>query len=270
MLLIIASALFERWQYRNFLEGVARARESWLIDLGHSPAAPSTSVDAREALSNRNLLSFLSASNHPTLSLLLSRLANALHLRSATRSNLYWFGSYIFHPSALAFLALGTVGLVVVQVQLAVLEGPIKTMAQSRASEGAGEFSTSVLGTINGKMSATSVEWAEGSNKVIGALQEGINDDLVSFGVELFQRSNVELELTSWRDEQFGWVNTTTEAMNSTINTFYTGITVRSRSLSPPLVSVLADALSLTIRTPSPTSSTAQSCKTPSSDSSTA
>lgn len=179
-LLVLAGALYERWEYQRLLEGVQRAREAWLMDLGHSSSAPSTTVDVREVLADRNLLSFLSASQHPTLSLYLSRAASSLRLSPAGRSRAYWFGAYIFHPSALAFLTLGIVGIIVVQVQLAVLEGPVKDMAQSRASDGAGEFSTSVLSSINGKMNATSVDWAEGSNKVIGALQTGINDDLVS------------------------------------------------------------------------------------------
>ncbi|ORY81244.1 hypothetical protein BCR35DRAFT_278952 [Leucosporidium creatinivorum] len=200
-LLVLAGALYERWEYQRFLEGVQRAREAWLMDLGHSSSAPSTSIDVREVLGDRNLLSFLSASQHPTLALYLSRFASFLRLTPSGRARAHWFGAYIFHPSALAFLALGLVGIIVVQIQLAVLEGPVKDLAQRRAGEGAGEFSTSVLSTINGKMNATSVEWAEGSNKVITALQTGINDDL------------------------FGWVNTTTEAMNSTINTFYDGIT---------------------------------------------
>ena len=185
VLFIVACALFERWQYRSFLEGVARARESWLLDLGHSPVAPTATIDARDALSDRNLLSFLSASNHPTLSLVLSRIANRLRLLPSTRSSLYWFGAYIFHPAALAFLALGVVGLIVVQIQLAVLQGPVKDGAQARASDGAGEFSTSVMGSINSQMASTSAEWAEGSNKVITAMQTTLNDDLVSSAIVL-------------------------------------------------------------------------------------
>lgn len=197
VLLIIACALFKRWQYRNFLEGVTRARESWLIDLGHSPLGPSSAVDARDALSDRNLLAFLSASNHPTFSLFLSRIAHRFRLLPSTRSSLYWFGAYILHPAALAFLALGIVGLIVVQIQLAVLQGPVKDMAQRQASDGAGEFSTSVMGNINSKMAATSNEWAAGSNKVINAMQTTINDDLVSYFVLLVARLSLTVAVQS-------------------------------------------------------------------------
>jgi hypothetical protein len=201
---------------------VARAREAWLLDLGHSSSSPSAKLDAQEALSDTNLLSFLSASNHPTLSLLLARIATFLRLTPSRRASLYWFGSYVLHPAALAFLALGVVGLIVVQVQLAVLEGPVRDMAQSRASDGAGEFSTSVLATVNGKMNATSVEFAHGSNEVITALQTTINDDFVSAYADATRRRGTDLV----RSVQFGWVNTTTEAMNSTLNGFYDGVTV--------------------------------------------
>lgn len=182
VLLVAACAVWERYRYRAFLEGIMRARESWLIDLGVSSASsPNTQADARDALSKSNLLSFISASNHPTLSLYLSRIATWCRMPTDRRTSLYWFGSYICQPVALAFLALGVVGLLLVQIQLAVLEGPLRDLAQSRAADGASEFSSSVTGGINSKMEALGAEWATSSNQRIVALQDNINEDLVSY-----------------------------------------------------------------------------------------
>ncbi|GAA6037619.1 hypothetical protein JCM8097_006146 [Rhodosporidiobolus ruineniae] len=206
---IVGCALWERYSYRVFLGGVDAARQAWLADLLSSSSAstaaagphPHSSV-AESTLSTPNLLSFLNASSHPTLFRHLRRLQSLLRLRTShAKAQLVWFLSYIAHPYAWAFLALGLVGLVVVQIQLAVLEGPVKSLVHRRAEQGAGEFSTSVVGALNDKWNETSTEWAEGTNKVILGLQDTINDDV------------------------FSWVNTTTTSINSTINTFYTGIT---------------------------------------------
>ncbi|BGO95607.1 hypothetical protein NBRC10512_006775 [Rhodotorula toruloides] len=204
-LFIIANALWEKWRYRVFLGGVEAAREAWLNDLlsaASSVAHDVKSQTANETLSTTNLLSFLNASSHPTLFRRVSRLASVLRLStSSSRTNLIWFLSYIAHPPAWAFLALGLVGLIVVQIQLAILEGPIRRMVRRRAEDGAGQFSSSVMGALNEKMRDASESWANGTNKVILGLQDDVNNNL------------------------FGWVNDTTTSLNSTMNGFYTEIT---------------------------------------------
>ncbi|GAA5880772.1 hypothetical protein JCM1840_001368 [Sporobolomyces johnsonii] len=202
VLFILACAIYERYRYRTFLGGVAAAREAWLLDLLSGPNGAIHPASASDALSKTNLLSFLNASSHPTLFAYVSRLTSLLALRTSNaKANLIWFLSYIASPNAWAFLALGLVGLIVVQIQLAMLQGPVKDLARKRADEGAGEFSSSVLGTLNAKMNASSWEFADETNKVILSVQDGINDDL------------------------FGWVNGTTTALNTTMYTFYDGIT---------------------------------------------
>ncbi|CEQ43075.1 SPOSA6832_04973, partial [Sporobolomyces salmonicolor] len=202
VLFILACAVYERCRYRTFLSGVASAREAWLLDLLSGPNGPVHPASASDALSKTNLLSFLNASSHPTLFAYVGRLTSLLSLRTSNaKANLIWFLSYIASPNAWAFLALGLIGLLVVQIQLAVLQGPVKDLAKKRADAGAGEFSSSVLGTLNAKMNASSWQFADETNKVILSVQDGINDDL------------------------FGWVNETTTALNTTMYTFYDGIT---------------------------------------------
>ncbi|GAA5863593.1 hypothetical protein JCM3774_006541 [Rhodotorula dairenensis] len=211
LLFLTANAIWERYRYRVFLGGVDAAREAWLRDLSESARAhvgtvksPAFEVaeEAHEALSRRNLLSFLNASRHPTLFKHANRVSSFLSLRtSAARTNLIWFLSYIAHPYACGFLVLGIVGLVVVQIQIAVLDGPVRNVTHQRAEQGAGEFSSSVAETLNSKMSTASQKWANGTNAAILELETGINENL------------------------FSWVNTTTETLNSTMNGFYDEVT---------------------------------------------
>ncbi|GAA5872068.1 hypothetical protein JCM16303_000966 [Sporobolomyces ruberrimus] len=202
VLFMLACAVWERYSYRNFIGGVMSAREAWIRDLVDKSTNSVHPSSAQEALSKPNLLSFLNASSHPTLFAFVSRLQRLLSIRTSNaRSNLIWFFSYIAHPNAWAFLALGLVGLLVVQIQLWALRGPVKDMTTKRANEGAGEFSNSVIASLNSKMNESSADFAARSNEAIGSVESGINEDL------------------------FGWVNGTTEALNSTINGFYDGLT---------------------------------------------
>ncbi|GAA5993223.1 hypothetical protein JCM10908_004517 [Rhodotorula pacifica] len=212
-LFIAANALWEKYRYRAFIGGVDAAREAWLRDLldsaqsagryaqqAHNPAFHTATAD--ETLSRTNLLSFLNASSHPTLFKHISRLSSLLSLRTSNaKANLIWFLSYIADPYAWGFLALGVVGLIVVQIQIAVLDGPIRDLTHKRAEQGAGEFSSSVMETMNGKMRNASMEWANSTNAAILGIEDGINENL------------------------FSWVNTTTVTLNSTMNGFYDEIT---------------------------------------------
>lgn len=101
------------------------------------------------------------------------------------------------------FLAVGVVSLIGVEIQLWIVEGIVKAQAQKTAQEGAGEFANSLTGSVDAAMNGTSVQFAEATNKIILGLQNGVNNNLL------------------------GWVNTTTTAMNSTLVSFYNGITVR-------------------------------------------
>ncbi|TKA53882.1 hypothetical protein B0A53_03672 [Rhodotorula sp. CCFEE 5036] len=211
VLFMTANALWEYYSYRVFIGGVDASREAWLRDLLilgsdldaaaplQNPAFRTVSVD--ETLSRTNLLSFLNASSHPTLFKHLSRLSSLLSLDRTTnanaKANLIWFLSYIAHPYAWGFLLFGLVGLVVVQIQIAVLDGPVRAVTEQRAEQGASDFSGSVVEALQGTMRNASLQWANGTNAVIGRVESGINENL------------------------FSWVNTTTVTLNSTMNGFY-------------------------------------------------
>ncbi|GAA5951636.1 hypothetical protein JCM3765_005989 [Sporobolomyces pararoseus] len=201
-LFMLACAVWEHYSYRNFIGGVMSAREAWIRDLVDKSSNAVHPSSAQEALSKPNLLSFINASSHPTLFSFVSRLQRFFSLRTTSaKANLIWFLSYIAHPHAWAFLVLGLVGLLVVQIQLWALRGPVKNLTTKRANEGAGEFSNSVVTSLNSKMNESSYDFALRSNQMILSVEDGINEDL------------------------FGWVNGTTEALNTTIIGFYDGIT---------------------------------------------
>ncbi|GAA6008232.1 hypothetical protein JCM10207_000047 [Rhodosporidiobolus poonsookiae] len=197
VLLVAACAVWERYRYRAFLAAVSDARGAWLADL--SSSSPS---QAPETLSTPHLLTFLQSTPQPLLTRLTSFLSRLLHLRTPpTRAHLSWFLSYIAHPSAWASLALGLTGLLVVQLQIAALEGPVKRAVEQKASDGADSFTAGVTAQLEEKWTKATAEWANGTNGVILGLQGDIDDKL------------------------FGWVDNTTTSINTTINTFYDGIT---------------------------------------------
>lgn len=216
--------MWERYSYRNFIGGVVSARETWIRDLvvDHrantdgsvekpdlNSAAARDEEEEEDALSIPNLLSFLNASSHPTLCSLLRRAHRFFSIprTSDARANSIWFCSYIAHPNAWCLLAFGLAGCAVVQVQLWLLHGPVRHVAMNRANEGAGQFSNSVVASLNTKLSRpsssfprylrfeakhvdtifsrdrmneSSFDFASKSNAVILSFEDGINQDLVS------------------------------------------------------------------------------------------
>lgn len=172
ILLTVFNFYWERYRWNCYLASVHRAKEAWSIDM-------SDRITREEAMSISNLLAFLSASHHPRLSLYLARIARWLSLTRERKASLYWFGNYVAHPMALIFLMIGVSGLIIVEIQLGLLEGPLKGIVQGQATAGAGDFSNQVLKIVNDNMNGTSVKYAADSNRMIQDLQHGINNDLV-------------------------------------------------------------------------------------------
>ena len=170
-LIIIIGGLWENHRYKAYLRGIDQAREAWLLDRGDA----ATGGD----LSKEDLRAFLEASQHPTFSLLLAKISRNWSQGRKTTSR--WFGSYILHPSAIAFLVIGIVGLIVIEIELGLLEGPVRNQISQQSSKGLGGFSAKVLGAVNENMNATSIKYASESNQVVMGLQKTINDDLVGF-----------------------------------------------------------------------------------------
>ena len=161
--------IWERYRYRRYVAGVHRAREAWQLEL--APGA--------DALATARLLAFLGAAESPTLAYLTARLGQRLRWTPSTRSHVQWFGAYVLHPWAVLFLVVGAAGLVLLQVAVALLEGPVRRAAQDQAQAGVAGLSTSVARSIDVSLNATSAQWASETNAVLGRLADAVNDDLV-------------------------------------------------------------------------------------------
>ncbi|KAL8293032.1 hypothetical protein RQP46_000726 [Phenoliferia psychrophenolica] len=194
VLLFIGYYFWEKYRYNAVLAAVDRGRDLWRGDLANGAGADS-------ALQTPHLLAFLSATQQPFVTRIVSWIASRFRLGQQWTTSLFWFANYICHPNALLFLALGLIGLIGVEIQLALVEGPIRDAARDQAAVGAGAFSSGLTSKIDAVMANSSAAYANSTNKIILGVQDGINNNL------------------------FGWVNVTTTAMNSTLNTFYDGLT---------------------------------------------
>lgn len=173
ILLFIAGFIWANYEYNSHLRGVKRAKSSWQNDLqsGTNPA---------DSLSVTNLRSFLAAADHPTLHIILSKISNLFNLSNKSRTKLHWFGNYIFHQSAFIFLMIGVLGLLFIQIQLALLAGPMKTSAQKASVAGLRGVSSSLIGDVNQRMNASSIQYASQTNSIIQGYEDKLNHDLVS------------------------------------------------------------------------------------------
>lgn len=169
LLLMVSGMIWESYRYKAHVTGIERARKAWTLDLGKGD----------DALSTSNLQTFITATRHPLLSLILAKISHMLGLSSKRRKSLNWFLLYICHPIALMFLLFGLVGLLTISIEIALLEGPVKTSAQNRVAVGVADFSGGVESSINALMNQTSFYYARDSNKVIMGLQNEINNNLV-------------------------------------------------------------------------------------------
>ena len=106
-----------------------------------------------------------------------------------------WIVAYITSDPALFVLSLGIAGLFSALCHLLVLKAV--TREAPKLAHEVGDFADEVVNNLN----LASVKWANGTNGVILGMNDKINHDV------------------------FGWVNTSTSAMNDTLNTFVTTMT---------------------------------------------
>jgi len=128
------------------------------------------------------------------------RIANQLsalfRLSPSQHIHIQWFFSYVFHPPALACFLIGIVGLLSVQLQLFAL-GPIVLSYQNKAVSSANNFSNTIATAMNENMLNQSAVYTAQVNTEVDVIQNTINEGV------------------------FGWVNSTTSTLNTTLNDFY-------------------------------------------------
>ncbi|KAH7340720.1 hypothetical protein B0J17DRAFT_652543 [Rhizoctonia solani] len=201
LVLLILGAMAVEWYKWRVLQGeLERTREAWSTDSNvQHPQLSGHQGIPMMVMSDDNLMLLHATQQHPLLSALANRLANALKLSATSYTHLRFFFAYVFHPAALACLLIGLFGLISVQVQLAAI-GPIQKHYSNQVSNSVSDFTNSIALSINGAMREDSAAYAAQVNAQTSAMQSTINDNL------------------------FGWVNGTTVTLNNTLVAFYDDI----------------------------------------------
>ncbi|KAK9897961.1 hypothetical protein P389DRAFT_210332 [Cystobasidium minutum MCA 4210] len=210
LLHISAMVFLERRWFADLSEYVDRSRETWASDLSsssiHGTARVSNSFNRQDmdrVINAPALLGFIGSSRNPLLRSWLPRFVNrvpAIRRSPRARSNLTWFVSYITYTPALLLLAVALLGLVSIEIQLVALK-PTEKTAQDQVNTGLSSFRESIVAQVNNATVEKSMQYANGSNTALLNVQNGINEDM------------------------FGWVNSTTVNINTTVNEFYAGLT---------------------------------------------
>ncbi|KAF8758697.1 plasma membrane fusion involved in cytogamy [Rhizoctonia solani] len=194
LVLLILGAMAVEWYKWRVLQGeLERTREAWSTDSNvQHPQLNGHQGVPMMVMSDDNLMLLHATQQHPLLSALANRLANALKLSATSYTHLRFFFAYVFHPAALACLLIGL-------VQLAAI-GPIQRHYSNQVSNSVSDFTNSIALSINGAMQEDSAAYAAQVNAQTSAMQSAINDNL------------------------FGWVNGTTVTLNNTLVAFYDDI----------------------------------------------
>ncbi|KAJ7745438.1 hypothetical protein DFH07DRAFT_942850 [Mycena maculata] len=197
-ILIGLNCLLEWYKWRCQRRHLEYTRQAWtsdptLVVQSMSGGAPNVT------LSDHNLLILQVDGAHPLVTRIANTLSAKLRLSPSKHINLKWFLHYVFHPPALACFLIGFFGLLSVELQLAAM-GPLVDKYSQQANATATDFSNTIATSINASMFNQSATYANSVNAHVDTIQDAINDGL------------------------FGWVNTTTTTLNTTIETFYEDI----------------------------------------------
>ena len=198
LLLILANCALEWYKWRCLQLHLEFIRQAWGTDptLGdHSTTGPSSAIQ----LTNHNLLTLHGITAHPLLMMIANRFSALFRLSQSKHIHIRWFFSYVFHPPALACFLIGFVGLLTVQIQLIALD-PIANSYRNKALSSATNFSDSIASAMNANMLNQSAVYVNQVNSEVDGIQSTINDGV------------------------FGWVNSTTSTLNTTLNNFYSDV----------------------------------------------
>ncbi|KAJ7257964.1 hypothetical protein B0H12DRAFT_465667 [Mycena haematopus] len=197
LVLIGLNCALEWYKWRCQRRHLEYTRQAWTTDptlYQHtSGGAPNVT------LTDHNLLMLQANGAHPLLTRIANTLSAKLRLSPSKHIHLQWFLHYIFHPPALACFLIGFFGLLSVELQLLAMR-PLVDKFSGQAADTTADFSNTIATSINASMFNQSAAYASSINAHVDSIQSTINDGL------------------------FGWVNTTTTTLNTTIENFYEDI----------------------------------------------
>ncbi|KAJ7693388.1 hypothetical protein B0H17DRAFT_933098 [Mycena rosella] len=198
LVLIGLNCLLEWYKWRSNRRHLEYTRQAWSTDptLYHQPSAGGA---PNITMTDHNLMMLQANGTHPLLTRIANTLSAKLRLSPTQHIHLQWFLHYIFHPPALACFLIGFFGLLSVELQLLAMR-PLEHKYAAQAASSAADFSNTIATSINGSMYNQSAVYASSINAHVDSIQSTINNGL------------------------FGWVNSTTTTLNSTIEAFYEDI----------------------------------------------
>ncbi|KAJ7035621.1 hypothetical protein C8F04DRAFT_1037318 [Mycena alexandri] len=198
LVLIGLNCLLEWYKWRCQRRHLEYTRQAWSTDptLFHKSTSGG---NPNVTLTDHNLLMLQANGAHPLLTRIANTLSAKLRLSPSKHIHLQWFLHYIFHPPALACFLLGFFGLLSVELQLLAIH-PLVDKYSAQAASTATDFSNTIATSINASMFNQSAVYASSVNAHVDTIQSTINDGL------------------------FGWVNSTTTTLNTTIENFYEDI----------------------------------------------
>jgi hypothetical protein len=198
VLLLLWHCFVEWWKWRSLRSHLENTRLAWMSDptvhnRGLQGAAPAVEM------TDHNLLTLGATMQHPLLNRIANWISSKFNLTPTQYSNLQFFFHYVFHPPALACFLIGLFGILSVELQLLAIF-PIESKFNGRTASAISDFSNTIATNINTSMYNQSSAYATSVNSNITIFQNGVNDGL------------------------FGWVNSTTTTLNTTLNDFYTDV----------------------------------------------
>ena len=195
ILLILANGALEWFKWRCLRSHLDNIRQAWNTDptIYHHTTTGSPPVIQ---LTNHNLLTLHGITAHPLLMRIANQFSSFFRLSHSKHIHVQWFFSYVFHPPVLVCFLIGFVGLLAVQIQLLAL-GPIAESYRNKALNSATDFSNTIATSLNQNMMNQSAIYVSQVNSEVDGIQNHINDGV------------------------FGWVNSTTSTLNTTLNNFY-------------------------------------------------
>ncbi|KAJ6485856.1 hypothetical protein C8R45DRAFT_1098609 [Mycena sanguinolenta] len=198
LVLIGLNCALEWYKWRCQRRHLEYTRQAWLTDptLYHQQSSSGT---PNVTLTDHNMLMLQANGAHPLLTRIANTLSAKLRLSPSKHIHLQWFLHYIFHPPAMACFLIGFFGLLSVELQLLAMR-PLVDKFSAQAQDTTTDFSNTIATSINASMFNQSAAYASSINAHVDSIQSTINDGL------------------------FGWVNTTTTTLNTTIENFYEDI----------------------------------------------
>ncbi|KAM0745857.1 hypothetical protein T439DRAFT_360916 [Meredithblackwellia eburnea MCA 4105] len=176
ILLALILIAIEYVEYKLMYALVDRIRLGWFPDNDPGSANPTT----------ERLLGFLQAADHPFIVVVLSSAYGAA----------IWFVTYITTPSALLFLFVGLVGIGIIQLQLWLLSGKVRSQASAHISAGLDDLVQDIGTKLNSSLGATSKKYADEVNAKLTDIQTDVNTNV------------------------FGWIQKSVNGLNDTIENF--------------------------------------------------